>query len=199
MKTLVISTRNRKKVEEIKPLLADLPIQLQTVADFANVPEIVEDGHSFEEHARKKASDVAKQIHQWTLAEDSGLVVAALKGEPGIHSAYYAGEHGNDVANNQKLLQKLSTVPDQQRNAYYVCVAALADPNGQIVAVTEGRCHGRIATEEHGKSGFGYDPLFIVLEYHRTFGELSPLVKQVLSHRSRAISSMKKYLLQYLG
>jgi XTP/dITP diphosphohydrolase len=141
---------------------------------------------------------VAKACGHLTLAEDSGLVVPALGGEPGVHSAYYAGRHGDDEANNAKLLEKLAGKPEDQRAAYYVCVAILANPQGEVVATAEGRCHGRIATERRGRGGFGYDPLFWIPEWHATFGELSPLVKQALSHRSRAIARIRPALCQSL-
>ncbi len=133
------------------------------------------------------------------MAEDSGLVVPALGGEPGVHSALYAGTHGDDEANNDKLLKKMAIVPDNQRQAYYVCVAALANPKGDVVALTEGRCHGQLLHERRGQAGFGYDPLFLIPEYHRSFGELSPLVKRVLSHRSRAISAMRPKFIEHMG
>ena len=197
-KLLVLGTRNRKKVEELRPLLADLPLDLALASDFPNVPEIEEDGDTFLANAQKKACGVARACGQWTLAEDSGLVVPTLGGEPGVQSAHYAGEHGADQANNDKLLQKIATVPPDRRDAYYVCVAALADPRGEIVAHFEGRCHGRILTERRGHGGFGYDPLFWVPEFHASFGELSPLVKQAISHRSRAIARMRPDLVARL-
>lgn len=195
---LVIGSRNRKKLEELRPLLADLALDLVPVSDFPGVPEVDEDGTSFLENAIKKAVGVAQATREWTLAEDSGLVVPALGGAPGIHSAYYAGTHGDDAANNAKLRAELGRLPDEQRGAYYVCVAVLADPSGQPVAQGEGRCHGRLLSEPRGGSGFGYDPLFWVPELHRTFGELSPLIKQVLSHRARAITALRSSLARHL-
>ncbi|HMP03334.1 MAG TPA: non-canonical purine NTP pyrophosphatase [Gemmatales bacterium] len=196
---LVIGSRNRKKIEELRPLLADLPLELVPVTAFSDVPEIAEDGTSFLENATKKAVGVAWAAREWTLAEDSGLVVPALSGAPGIHSAYYAGRHGADAENNAKLMAEVANLPAEKRDAHYVCVAVLADPEGTVVASSEGRCHGRLLTEPSGSSGFGYDPLFLVPEFHRTFGELSPLIKQVLSHRSRAIAGLRPALKQMLG
>lgn len=197
-RTLVLGTRNAKKLRELQPLLADLPIALVACSAYPHAPEIDEDGRTFEANARKKASGVAAALGEWTLAEDSGLVVPALGGEPGVDSAMYAGRHGDDAANNRKLLDRIAAVPEPQRDAYYVCVAALANPQGDVVAVTEGRCHGRIVTDPRGAGGFGYDPLFLVPEFHRTFGELSPLVKQVLSHRGRAIAALRPALISHL-
>jgi XTP/dITP diphosphohydrolase len=128
------------------------------------------------------------------LGEDSGLVVPALKGRPGVRSARYAGKQGDDAANNTRLLAELAPLPDDQRAAYYVCVAALADPQGEVRAVTEGRCHGTIISDYRGTGGFGYDPLFLIPEYHHTFGELSPRVKHALSHRARALAQLRSAL-----
>src|SRR5262249_34825247 len=162
--------------------LKDLPLEISDLSAWPDAPEIEETGKTFEENARLKAGGVAKALGKWVLAEDSGLVVPGLNGRPGVYSARYAGKHGDDEANNDRLPAELAPLPDDRRAAYYVCVAALAKPDGEIVAVTEGRCHGIIAKERRGSGGFGYDPLFLVPEYHRTFGELSLRVKQALSH-----------------
>lgn len=198
MHPLILGTRNKKKIKEITPLLADLHIQLIDVGQLPDVPEIAEEGKTFLANASAKAQGVAIVAKQWTLAEDSGLVVPALGNEPGVDSAIYAGTHGDDAANNMKLLGKIATIPEEQRGAYYVCVAVLCNPQGEIVAVTEGRCHGRIINSAHGLGGFGYDPLFLVPEYHKTFGELAPVVKAALSHRSKAITNLRPALVQHV-
>jgi XTP/dITP diphosphohydrolase len=191
---LILGTRNRKKREEIVAILGDLGIEFGDLADRPDVPEVAETGSTFEENARLKATGFAQATGEWTLAEDSGLVVPALNGRPGVYSARYAGKQGDDDANNARLLAELAALPDDHRGAYYVCVAALADPTGEIKAVTEGRCHGVISKELRGTGGFGYDPLFLVPEFHRTFGELSPRVKHALSHRSRALERLRPAL-----
>jgi XTP/dITP diphosphohydrolase len=196
--SLILGTRNRKKIEELRDLLADLPIRVSDLTEFGEASDIVEDGGSFEANGRKKATGLAKAIRQWVLSDDSGLVVPALGGEPGVDSALYAGKHGDDEANNDKLLDRLAKVPDELRSAYYVCVLVLSNPDGEVVAVTEGRCHGRIVKERRGIGGFGYDPLFLVPEYHQTFGELSLRVKQALSHRARALAKMRPVIRQHL-
>ncbi len=198
MPRLILGTRNKKKISEITPLLADLAIEIVDVGHLPHVPEIAEEGHTFLANASAKAQGVAKAAGEWTLAEDSGLVVPALNGEPGVDSALYAGTHGDDAANNAKLLAKIASVPEVDRGAYYVCVAVLCNPVGEIKAVTEGRCHGRIVTHAQGSGGFGYDPLFLIPEYHRTFGELAPVVKAALSHRAKAITNLRAALVQYL-
>jgi XTP/dITP diphosphohydrolase len=195
---LVLATRNRKKRQEIVDILGDLPIEFGDLADRPDVPEVDETGTTFEENARLKAVQVAKATGAWALGEDSGLCVPALKGRPGIYSARYAGKPGDDEANNNKLLAELAPLPDDRRDAYYVCTAALSDPDGQVVAVVEGRCHGVIQKERHGVGGFGYDPLFLVPEFHRTFGELSPRVKHAISHRARAMALLRPELQKLL-
>jgi XTP/dITP diphosphohydrolase len=196
--TLVISSRNRKKTGEIAELLLPHNIDVLSVADFPDVPEIIEDGDTFAANAAKKASEVARQLQLWVLGEDSGLRVDALGGAPGVYSARYSGENATDAANNQKLLAELATVPLEKRNAHYVCHAAVADPTGTIRLHVEASCRGRILYEPRGSHGFGYDPLFEIPEYHQTFGELSPAVKRHLSHRARAFERLIPQLVPLL-
>lgn len=195
---LVVATRNRKKKQEILEILGDLPVELQDLSAYPQAPEVVEDGTTFEANARKKAVETALAVKQWVLAEDSGLVVPALGGRPGVHSARYAGKQGDDAANNARLLAELAPLPDERRAAYYVCFAVVADPAGEVKATAEGRCHGVILKDYRGQGGFGYDPLFLIPEYHQTFGELSPRVKHALSHRARALEELRLTLRQLL-
>ena len=195
---LMLGTRNRKKRQEIVEILGDLGLDLGDLADRPDVPDVDETGSTFEENARLKAVQVAKTTGAWTLGEDSGLVVPALKGRPGVHSARYAGKPGDDAANNARLLAELAPLPDDRRAAYYVTVAVLADPKGEVRATAEGQCHGVIIKEPRGPGGFGYDPLFEIPEFHRTFGELSPRVKHALSHRARALGRMRPDLRRLL-
>src|SRR5437868_1226883 len=146
---IVVGTRNRKKLEEIIEILGDLGVAFSDLSQWPNAPEVTEDAATFEANARKKATEMAGALQQWVLAEDSGLVVPALNGRPGVYSARYAGQQGDDAANNARLLAELAPLPDDRRAAYYVCVAALADPTGDIKAVSEGRCHGIITKEPH--------------------------------------------------
>ena len=186
----MLSSRNRKKIGEIAELLVPHGIELVGVSEFPQIGEIEEDGDSFATNAAKKATEVAKELHQWVIAEDSGLCVDALGGAPGIYSARYAGEQGNDAAKNEKLLQELASVPTEKRNAHYVCYAVLSDPTGKVRLAAEGRCGGRILREYRGDHGFGYDPLFLVPEYHLTFGELPAAVKRHVSHRAKAFERL---------
>jgi XTP/dITP diphosphohydrolase len=195
---LIVGTRNAKKRAELLDLLGDLALDVRDLRQYPDAPEVVEDGATFEANARKKATETARALGQWVLAEDSGLVVPVLHGRPGVHSARYAGRQGDDAANNARLLAELRPLPEETYPAYYVCAAALADPRGEVRAVTEGRCHGVLVKELRGTGGFGYDPLFLISEYHRTFGELSPVVKQALSHRARALARMRPFLRKLL-
>lgn len=185
--SLVLGTRNRKKLVELEPLLAPLGFQLFTLDAFPEAVEVAETGATFAANAALKASEQARHLGRWVLGEDSGLEVDALGGAPGVISARFAGEQGNDAANNRLLLEKLAAVPPEKRSARYVCHIALSDPQGQLRISVEEYCRGRILTAPAGSAGFGYDPLFEVVEYHRTFGELGLAVKSVLSHRSRAV------------
>jgi XTP/dITP diphosphohydrolase len=195
---LVLGSRNKKKLGELVDLLGDLPLELTDLSPYPNAPEVDETGTTFEENARLKAAQLAPILGQWVLGEDSGLVVPALNGQPGVYSARWAGQHGNDEANNQKLLAELAGKTGDARAAYYVSTAALADPTGKVHAVVEGRCWGRIELAPRGQGGFGYDPLFGIPEYHSTFGELSSRVKHALSHRGRAITKLRPIIQQLL-
>ena len=193
---IVLSSRNKKKIGEIAELFAPYGIELIGVSEFSHVSDVVEDGDSFAANAAKKATEVARILNRWVIAEDSGLCVDALGGAPGIYSARYAGEQGADANNNEKLLKELSAVPSEKRTAHYVCYAVLSDPSGQIRVSSEGRCGGRILTDYRGEQGFGYDPLFLVPEFHRTFGQLSPAVKRHISHRAKAFERLIPQILR---
>jgi XTP/dITP diphosphohydrolase len=195
----MLGTRNRKKREEIVEILGDLELNFGDLSDRPDVPDVEETGTTFEANARLKAISFAKATGEWTLAEDSGLVVPGLNGRPGVYSARYAGKQGDDAANNARLMAELAPLPSDRRAAYYVCVAVLADPAGEVKAVAEGRCHGVIVAQPRGAGGFGYDPLFLVPEFHQTFGELSARVKHALSHRSRALERLRPALRRALS
>jgi XTP/dITP diphosphohydrolase len=187
---LVIGTTNIAKGRELAELLAPHGFAVRTLKDFPPQAEVVEDGATFAANARTKASEYARRLGAWVLADDSGLEVTALGGRPGVYSARYAGEDATDAANNAKLLAELGDVPAAKRGARYVCHVAVADPSGEIRAETCDECGGRIRTAPAGANGFGYDPLFEVVELHRTFGELGPRVKAALSHRGRAMRAI---------
>jgi len=196
--SLVLASRNVGKQREIAELLAPYGIRVLPVSDFSDAPDVVEDGCTFADNAAKKAGQTARTLAQWTLGEDSGLMVDALDGAPGIYSARYSGDNATDSRNNEKLLSELADVPAEKRGACYVCHAALADPSGRIQAQAEAVCRGRITTVARGTNGFGYDPYFLIPEYHRSFGELSGLVKRHLSHRARAFARLIPQLVAVL-
>jgi XTP/dITP diphosphohydrolase len=195
IRSLVIGTHNRKKGAELAELLAPWGFEITTLDDLPDAIEVVEDGDSFAANAILKAAGQAKHLGRWVLAEDSGLVVDAIDGAPGIYSARFAGPDATDDENNVRLLDALGNTPLERRTAHYVCHAAVADPTGTIRAESHDTCHGRIRFEPAGHNGFGYDPLFEVVEYHRTFGQLGPTVKRTLSHRSRALRAIVPKLL----
>ena len=186
MPLIVLGTTNRKKGAELAALFAPVGIELQTLADFADVASVVEDGDTFAANAALKAVGQARHLGQWVLGEDSGLMVDALGGAPGVFSARYAGTEATDETNNRRLLEELADTPPEKRAARFVCHMTLCDPSGAIRAESEASCRGRIAPAPRGAHGFGYDPLFEIVEYHRTLAELGPRVKAVISHRARA-------------
>ncbi len=195
---LVVGTRNPKKRQEILDILADLGIEVRDLTPYPDAPEVDEDGKTFEDNARKKATELARHLGHWVLGEDSGLCVPLLNGRPGVWSARYAGKQGDDAANNRRLLAELKPLGGDRWPAYYVCTAALADPTGEVKAIVEGRCHGVIVPEARGTGGFGYDPYFLIPEYHQTFGELSARVKHALSHRGRALAQLRPIIRRLL-
>lgn len=195
---IVLASRNHKKAGEMRDLLAPFGIPLIGVSDIDGVPEVVEDGDTFAANAAKKAQQTARHLGMWTIGEDSGLRVDALRGEPGVYSARYSGEGATDEKNNAKLIAALAGVPPEKRGAGYVCHVAVASPDGELRLSFEDTCRGRIIDTPQGPNGFGYDPHFLVREYHQTFGELSPLVKQQISHRARAFRRLIPQLLKLL-
>jgi XTP/dITP diphosphohydrolase len=193
---LVLGTANRKKGLELADLLRPVGVELRTLGDFPGGFEVVEDGDSFAANARLKAAGYARHLGHWVLADDSGLEVDALGGEPGVYSARYAGCNATDGANNRLLLERLGDLEPEKRAARFVCHVAVADPAGAVWAQSNASCRGRILLAPRGGGGFGYDPLFEIVEYHRTFAELGLAVKAVLSHRARAVCRLIPQLLR---
>ncbi len=188
---IIIATKNRGKIREIRKALKGLGFKICSLNDFSDVPEIEEDGKSFTENALKKARFYVKYFGRLTLADDSGLEVDALKGLPGIFSARYAGERASDRENNQKLLREMEGIRISKRGARFKCVMAMVSRDGKE-AVVEGSCRGRIGFREVGKKGFGYDPLFILPQYGRTMAQLTLEEKNRVSHRGKALRKLKK-------
>lgn len=191
--TLVIGTHNRKKAREIVQILDGPELRLVTLDDFPGAPEVVEDGATFEDNAILKATELADALGLLVAADDSGLEVDALGGRPGVLSARYAGEHGNDPRNIDLLLREMKDVPPARRTARFRCVAALAAP-GELLTTTTGTIEGLIAEAPRGTNGFGYDPVFIVPALGRTCAELEPGEKHKISHRGQAFRRLKAAL-----
>jgi XTP/dITP diphosphohydrolase len=184
-----LATGNKKKIDEIKPLLKNY--EVLSIADGIEIPEVIEDKETFEENSQKKALEIAKFLNMVTVADDSGLMVDALDGEPGVYSARYAGENATDELNNKKLIEKLKGIGN--RKAKFVSVISLAKPNGEVYSF-RGEVDGIIIDEPRGKNGFGYDPYFYYVAYGRTFAELDLVEKNGISHRARALSKMKSQI-----
>jgi XTP/dITP diphosphohydrolase len=195
---LVLATRNADKLREIGEILADLRIRLLSLADFPGLPEVAEDGETFEENALKKAYSCWKETGEMSLGDDSGLEVDELGGAPGVLSARFAGENASYEENNQKLLSLLEGVSLERRSAAFVCVIAVMAQDGST-EVFRGSLRGSISTEPKGSSGFGYDPLFLVPEFGRTLAELGEETKNRISHRAAALFQAREHIRRLLG
>ena len=196
MTELLVATTNPGKFAEVQAFLAKLPLQITSLKNLTNPPEVVENGRTFEENALKKARTLAEYSGLLTLADDSGLEVNALAGEPGIYSARYAGAEGDDERNNLKLLGELTGVGEEQRTARFVCALALCAPQSQGMKewVVRQTCEGRIAFAPSGSHGFGYDPLFFYPPFGKTLGEIERDVKATVSHRGKALMKLAEVL-----
>ena len=197
MKKLLLATRNQHKKRELQELLTGLEVDVLTLEDLKPLPEVEEDGATFEDNAVTKACETAQHSGWLSLADDSGLEVDALQGRPGVYSARFAGEGASDEANNSKLLELLKDVPDDERTARFVCVIAICDPGGALHTV-RGECDGTIMRMPSGTGGFGYDPLFVPRGYDQTYAQLSALDKNNISHRGVALKRILPVLTDYL-
>ncbi|MBU0548332.1 MAG: RdgB/HAM1 family non-canonical purine NTP pyrophosphatase [Candidatus Omnitrophica bacterium] len=194
---LVVATRNKKKLTEIKDILKGINLELLSLDAYNNAPQVLENGKSFQENAAKKAVKLARFTGKLCLGEDSGLCVDVLDGAPGIYSARFSGRDKSDLKNNLKLLKLLQGLPLKKRKAHYVCAVALADKNG-LLTVVEGSCSGLIALEPRGSAGFGYDPLFYISKYKKTFGQLGEEIKHKMSHRYHALEKARRIIEKYI-
>ncbi len=192
---LVVATRNKKKLIEIKELLSDLDFNILSLDDFPDIPGIVEDMDTFEDNASKKALLISQMTNRLTLADDSGLEIDFLDGKPGVYSARFAGENATDEDRNKKVLDLLKGVPKNNRKARFKCVVAIAKDD--LLKIVTGICEGEIAYEPKGRYGFGYDPIFIVSNYNKTFAELGLEIKNKISHRAIALRNAKNILTNY--
>ena len=194
MKKIVLATRNKHKIEEIKTILHDLPLEILTLNDYPDVPVLREDGTTFQENSLQKAQAVYQHTKLAALADDSGLEVFYLNGRPGVISARYAGNGASDEMNNEKLLRQMRGVAPRRRKAQFRAVLTLLDDKG--VKVTEGICPGTLVESPRGTNGFGYDPIFMPDGFSRTYAELTSEEKNRISHRARALAAMREVLQQ---
>ena len=184
---IVLATTNKGKTREIREMLKGFPIEIKNLDDFGPIPEVIEDGETFDDNAYKKASFTAKVLGYPAIADDSGLCVESLDGAPGVYSARYAGKNANDADNVQKLLKELED--KENRNAAFQCVISIAVPTGAALTY-EASCEGIITREPAGENGFGYDPLFFFPEFNKTFAQLSMEEKAQVSHRGKAFKEV---------
>ena len=198
MKRLVLATRNEGKIQEVLQLLTGLDIEVVDLNAYPDAPQVPEEGRTFAENAREKATAVARHTKEWVLADDSGLEVDALHGAPGVHSARYAGHHGDDEGNIKKLIGELRDVPGDRRMARFVCALALASPDGKFFTA-EGECRGQIGYSAKGINGFGYDPVFFMPGFGRMMAELLPEDKNRVSHRGRALNKIRPFIIENLA
>lgn len=195
---LLIATRNEHKRRELEALLAGLPVQVLSLRDFPQAPEVVEDGETLAENAARKASETARACGVHTVADDSGLFVDALDGRPGVRSARYAGADPTPEKLCGKLLREMDALPQGRRAAHFVCGIAMAAPDGTLCLTARGRCDGTITRRMRGDGGFGYDPVFCQEPGGRTFAELRPEEKNAVSHRGRALEEFRRALIGFL-
>lgn len=194
IKKIVAASSNAHKIKEIQAIMEKFGMEVIS-RDEAGVPdyEIEEDGETFEENSFKKADEIMKATGKITIADDSGLMVDYLGGAPGVYSARFAGEHGGDAKNNEKLLDLLEGLPSEERKAKFVSVITLIFPDGETL-VARGECPGRIIETPTGENGFGYDPLFVPEGYNKTFAQLDAEEKNMISHRAKALETLEKLL-----
>jgi len=195
---LVVATRNKDKLREIRALLKGLSINVFSLDSFKGVPDVVEDKNTLEGNARKKAVQTSRFLKKFVVADDSGLEVDFLDGDPGVYSARFSGKGATYKSNNKKLLALLKGVPLSKRKACFKCVIAMAD-KGKIIGIAEGICRGKIGFESKGGRGFGYDPVFTPDGYKKTFAQMGASRKNKISHRAKALSKAKNIISRYLS
>ena len=194
---IILATKNKGKIKDFEKLTDKMDIEVLSILDNIDFPDVVEDGKTFEENSAKKALEIAKYTGIVTVSDDSGLCVDALNGEPGIYSARYSGEDGNDEKNIEKLLKNLSDVEKNDRKAHFVSVVSIAFPDGTVKSF-RGETQGEILFEKEGNNGFGYDPVFYSYDLEKSFGVATSEEKKSVSHRGRAFEKLKKEILEKL-
>ncbi|WP_209122020.1 XTP/dITP diphosphatase [Alkalihalobacillus sp. BA299] len=191
MKEIIVATKNKGKVKEFKAILGQLGYKVTSLLDYPEIPEVEETGETFTENAIIKATTIAKHFQKPVIADDSGLIVDALGGRPGVYSARYAGVNKNDTENMNKVLTEIKNVPEDERTARFHCTIALAYPDGHTECF-EGNCEGKITKEPIGTNGFGYDPIMYIEEKQQTMAQLPLEVKNAISHRAKALQQLKE-------
>lgn len=194
---IILATKNEGKIKEFEKLTEGMNIEILSILDNIDFPDVVEDGKTFEENSAKKAKEIAEYTGIITVSDDSGLCVDMLNGEPGIYSARYSGENATDCSNMEKLLKNLSNIQKEKRKAHFVSVVSIAFPDGSVKSF-RGETEGEILFEKEGNNGFGYDPIFYSYDLKKSFGNATPEEKKSVSHRGRAFQKLKKEILEKL-
>lgn len=197
MQTVIIATKNPGKAKDFMKIFEPYEIEVKTLLDYPELEDIEETGQTFEENAILKAEAVSKRLNQMVIADDSGVIIDALNGRPGVYSARYAGEDKDDEANNEKVLSEMLNVAEKDRTARFYCALAVAAPGKQTITVN-GVCEGSILFERKGIYGFGYDPIFLVAEMNKSMAELTPEEKNQISHRARAMKKLEGQIVDIL-
>ena len=196
LQSVIIATKNAGKAKDFERILKPYGVEVKTLLDFPSIEDVEETGKTFEENAILKAEAISKKFNQMVIADDSGIMVDALDGRPGVYSARYAGEDKNDGANNHKVLEEMANVAEKDRTARFYCAIALAIPNKPTITVN-GICEGYILFERRGTNGFGYDPIFLVTSLKKSMAELTPEEKNEISHRANAMKKLESQLTEF--
>lgn len=196
MQSVLIATKNAGKAKDFERILKPYGVEVKTLLDFPATPDIEETGKTFEENAILKAETISKKFNVMVIADDSGMIVDALDGRPGVYSARYAGIDKNDEANNDKVLEEMADVPGKDRSARFYCAIAVAIPGKPTITVN-GICEGSILYERRGSNGFGYDPIFFVTSMQKSMAELTPEEKNQISHRAMAMKKLESQLTEF--
>ena len=196
MQSIIIATKNAGKAKDFERILKAYGVEVKTLLDFPSIEDVEETGKTFEENAIIKAEAISKKLNRMVIADDSGVMVDALDGKPGVYSARYAGEDKDDEANNDKVLKELADIPEKNRTARFYCAIAIAIPEKSTITVN-GTCEGSILFERRGTNGFGYDPIFFVTSLEKSMAELTPEEKNQISHRANAMKKLESQLTEF--
>jgi len=198
VRSVIIATKNAGKAKDFERIFKPYGVEVKTLLDFPDIEDVEETGQTFEENAIIKAEAISKEFNQMVIADDSGVIVDALDGRPGVYSARYAGEDKNDEANNNKVLEEMVNVAEKDRTARFYCAIAVAIPGRPTITVN-GSCEGAILFERRGTNGFGYDPIFLVTSMHKSMAELTLDEKNQISHRAKAMKKLESQLTEFIA